>query len=85
MDTPLCKESFDRQVIYESDFVRVQAYCMQFSKDPNIGVLKNTADSTAKAFDLDRKRDDESIIDVQSLKDPDYQISKKVISLFETD
>jgi hypothetical protein len=58
---------------------------MQYTKDPNVGVKKKNEDSKEKAFDLDRKRDDESIIDVQSLKDPDYQVHKKVITLFDTD
>jgi len=85
MDTPLCKQSFDRTVVIDKDMIRVSAYCMQYNKDPNIGVKKKNEDTKEKAFDLDRKRDDESIIDVQSLKDPDYQINKKAITLFDSD
>ena len=65
--------------------VRVQAYCMQFIKNSTQGVSKNEEAKNEKMFDLDRKRDDESIIDVQSLKDPDYQISKKTITFYDTD
>ena len=57
---------------------------MQYLK-PRVGIAKNNSTTNKeKAFDLDRKRDDESIIDVQSLKDPDYQISKKQITFFDT-
>ena len=76
MDTPICKESFERQVDVLESEIRVTAYCMQYIK-PRVGIAKTNSTKNEKAFDLDRKRDDESIIDVQSLKDPDYQIGKK--------
>lgn len=86
LDTPTCKQSFDREVFIEDDMIRVQAYCMQFMKDITKGVSKNQrAKQNQKDYDLDRKRDDESIIDVKILKDADYQINKKEINFFDTD
>ena len=60
---------------------------MQFLKNTTKGLSKieNAEESKEKSFDLDRKRDDISIIDVQSLKDPDYQISKKIITFYDTE
>ena len=58
---------------------------MQYLKNNTEG-LKNRANSKEqKEFDLDRKRDDESIIDVQSLKDPWYQTEKKTITFYDTE
>lgn len=56
---------------------------MEYQKDRK-GVAKKENALDEKEFDLDRKRDDESIIDVQSLKDPDYQVKKKEITLYDT-
>jgi hypothetical protein len=84
MDTPLCRESFEHSVDVQKDKIRITAYCMQFLKNTTIGIIKNENAGSEKEFDLDRKRDDESIIDVQSLKDPDYQISKKEITFYDT-
>ena len=59
---------------------------MQFQKDITKGVSKNQkAKQNQKDYDLDRKRDDESIIDVKILKDADYQINKKEIEFYDTD
>ena len=59
---------------------------MQFQKDITKGVSKNQkAKQNQKDYDLERKRDDESIIDVKILKDADYQINKKEIEFYDTD
>ena len=55
---------------------------MQYVKERK-GVAK-VVKKGEKDFDLDRKRDDESIIDVESLRDPDYQVNKKQITFFDT-
>ena len=61
------------------------AYCMQYNKNITKGIAKRNLNAgQEKEFDLDRKRDDESIIDVQLLKDPDYQVSKKEITVYDT-
>ncbi len=72
LDTPACKQSFERNVTVKKDSIRVSAYCMQYNKNRTKGIAKKNNTGTEKEFDLDRKRDDESIIDVQVLKDPEY-------------
>jgi hypothetical protein len=64
MDTPICKQSFEKNVKIERDTLRVSAYCMQFVKNNTQGIAKKENAGDEKEWDLDRKRDDESIIDV---------------------
>jgi hypothetical protein len=33
MDTPDCKQSFEREVLIEEDRIRVQAYCYESEQD----------------------------------------------------
>ena len=72
MDTPRCKQSFDREVNITDTSIRVVAVCMEYTKNITKGVAKSSEEAKGRSYDLDRKRDDTSIIDVQSLKDPDY-------------
>ena len=60
---------------------------MQLEKDPTKGVQKNNdaEQQRVKAFDLDRKRDSDNIIDAELLNDVDYQLHKKNITFFDTD
>ena len=84
MDTPRCKQSFDREVNVTDSSIRVVAVCMDYTKNLTQGVAKSTGEDKGRSYDLDRKRDDTSIIDVQSLKDPDYQTAKKQILVYDT-
>ena len=71
MDSPQCKESFERSIIVKENSVRLDAFCMEYKGDIQ-GVSKNDNAGENKEFDLDRKRDDKSIIDIDSLKDANY-------------
>jgi hypothetical protein len=60
---------------------------MQLNKDITKGKQKNTdaEKQRVKAFDLDRKRDSDNIIDLELLSDVDFQLNKKNITFFDTD
>jgi len=64
MDTPACKQSFERKITVTEDIIHISAYCMQFVKNSTKGISKNENAGEGRQYDLDRKRDDESIIDV---------------------
>lgn len=58
---------------------------MQVYKNSTQGIKKNDKASTdEKEFDLDRKRDDDRLLDSDSLEGAEYQASKKVIQKFDT-
>lgn len=58
---------------------------MQVHKNSTQGIKKNDKASTdEKEFDLDRKRDDDTLLDSDSLEGAEYQASQKVIQKFDS-
>jgi len=41
MDEPMCKQSFDKNVLMDVDMLRLQVFCMQFTRNITQGVAKN--------------------------------------------
>lgn len=76
VDAQTCKQTFERQVLFDYDMLRVQAFCMEIPRDVTSGVKKNEhASKTQKEFDLDRNRDDPTVLEINSLKEEGF--SKK--------
>ena len=54
----------NQNIEVKEDIIRISAYCMEYVKNTTKGISKNENVVAEKEFDLDRKRDDDSIIDV---------------------